>query len=180
MNSSNSKISVELMMHGKRKTIPIVLDALSTSLFFSLLILLILSENNIHVNAFFKLSILTLIIIGLMSFFINMYVFFNWQINDLRYITGKIILTETSITIDNLLINIDDIEKVHFKAYNTRKAGRGLGDGANNEITIKTTESTINQKFMLEDKAKREELKNYAFFLKTKHLLSDIQGIDLV
>lgn len=178
MDKLTTEISIELLTYGRRKIIPVILDTLSILGFLGIFTLMILQKNNIFFNHLIEIIVVTLLLIGIVSFMVSAYALLNWDINQLRQITGKIKLTERNIEINESFINIENVEKIYLKASNTRGATRG-SDGTNNKIVIKTSTNTLTQKFIIESRKKREHLENYALFLKTQNIIVFIEGIDL-
>ncbi|WP_205619177.1 hypothetical protein, partial [Flavobacterium suncheonense] len=177
MEISTPKISIELLTHGKRKLVPIIFDILSFLGFLVMFTMMILQKNNIRFSHLIEIFAATLIVVGIMSFIISCYILFTWDFDQRYHIIGKIKLTENNIEINKNFINLEDVEKIYLKAYNTR--GFRRGDGTNNKIEIKTSTSFLTQKFVIENIGIRDDLKNYALFLQTKNIKISIDGIDL-
>lgn len=178
MEKNNSVTSIELLTYGKRKTMPIILDSLAILGFLSVFTLMTLQKNNISFNHLFQIIGNTLLVIGIVSFIISCYSKLNWDIKQLRQITGKIRLTERNIEINESFIHIENVKNIYLKASNIKGASRG-SDGTNNEIIIKTLSNTLTLKFIIESREKREQLKDYALFLKKQNIKVFIEGIDL-
>lgn len=170
--------SIELLVHGKQKIIPKLLNILSLMGFLSSICLLILEKNNIIIYYLIEKLLISLLLFGLISLIIGAYILLNWETNELHEITGKIILTENSIEVDDIFINLENIEKMYLKANSTRRYNRG-SDGSGNKIEIKTPNEIVNQYFIIENKEKREDLRNYIIFLKAKNIKILVDGIDL-
>ncbi|UUC44727.1 hypothetical protein [Flavobacterium cerinum] len=178
MEIEKSKITIELLAHGKRKRIPKILDCITVSGFLGAFILMILQKNNIPFSNLIAVLVAILLIFGIIAFMISIYRALNCNIDALYHITGKIRLTENSIEINENCIDLQKVKKIHLRAVRTRGYNRS-SEGANNKIEIKTTTGIITQRFVIEDREKREDLKNYVFYLKTKNIETYVDGIDL-
>lgn len=178
MEDSNYESSFDLQTHGKEKTFVILLDKLTFFGFLATFITLILRTDSHYINNFIQNLFVISLLTGLISFLIITYIRFNWEINEFWKITGKITLSKKNILINDYTIDFQEIEQIRLKAYNTRGVNR-LSDGSNNKIEIKTSNKTFILKFILENKKKKEELKNYVHFLKSKNTSISVEGIDL-
>jgi hypothetical protein len=174
----NYESSFDLQIHGKEKTLAFFLDKLTVFGFLTTFVTSILQTDSRTINNFIQNLFVISLLTGLISFLIITYIRFNWKINEFWKITGKITLSKKNILINYDTIDFLEIEKIRLKAYSTRGVNR-LSDGSNNEIEIKTTNKTFTLKFILENKEKKEELKNYVHFLKSKNILIYVEGIDL-
>ncbi|ESU19847.1 hypothetical protein FEDK69T_31040 [Flavobacterium enshiense DK69] len=155
-----------------------MLDTLTFLGFLGAFTLMILQKNDIHFSHLIEIIVMILFVLGIISFMISSLSLFTWDFDQRYEITGNIKLTENNIEINKNLINLEDVEKIYLKAYNTK--GFKRGDGTNNKIEIKTSNSILEQKFIIENIEKRDDLKKYTLFLKTKNIKIFIDGIDLI